>query len=70
MTRERHPTRSVIERRKTDDIVAEVRAAFAAIMDAIPPLPPEVSNAFLVIGAAGLLILVVSILNICEANNS
>ncbi len=46
-----------------DDIAAEVRAAFAAIMDAIPPIPPEVSNAFLVIGAAGLLILVVSILN-------
>ena len=29
-----------------DDIAAEVRAAFAAIIDAIPPVPPEVSNAF------------------------
>jgi hypothetical protein len=46
-----------------DDIGAEVPAAFAAIIDAIPPVPPEVSNAFLAIGAAGLLILVVSILN-------
>jgi uncharacterized membrane protein len=45
------------------DIAAEVRAAFAAIMDVIPPIPQEVSNAFLAIGAAGLLILVVSVLN-------
>jgi hypothetical protein len=43
-----------------DDIAAEVRAAFAAIMDAIPPIPPEASNAFLAIGAGGVLILLVS----------
>ena len=48
---------------KMDDIAEELRTAFAAIMDAIPPIPPEVSNAFLAIGAGGLLILLVSILN-------
>jgi hypothetical protein len=46
-----------------DDIAAEVRATFAAIMDAVPPIPLEVWNAFIAIGAAGLLLLVVSILN-------
>jgi hypothetical protein len=46
-----------------DDIAAEVRAAFAAIMDAIPPMPPEVWNAFGAIAAGGVLILLVSILN-------
>jgi hypothetical protein len=46
-----------------DDIAAEVRATFAAIMDAVPPIPLEVWNAFLAIAAGGLLLLVVSILN-------
>jgi hypothetical protein len=44
-----------------DDIAAEVRTTFAAIMDAVPPIPLELWNAFLAIGAAGLLILVVSV---------
>jgi hypothetical protein len=59
----KHKLAGLAPEEKMADIAAEVRAAFAAIMDAIPPIPPEVSNAFLAIGAAGLLILVVSVLN-------
>ena len=40
-----------------DDIASEVRITSAAIMDAVPAIPLEVWNAFLAIGAAGLLIL-------------
>jgi hypothetical protein len=47
-----------------DDMAAEMRTELAAIMDTIPPIPPEVWNAFGAIAAGGLLILVVYILNL------
>jgi hypothetical protein len=46
-----------------DSIAEEVWTAFAAIRDAIPPIPLEVWTAFAAIAAGGLLILVVYILN-------
>jgi hypothetical protein len=50
--------------RKMYAIPEEVRTEFAAIMDAIPPIPPEAWNAFGAVAAGGLLILVVYILNL------
>ena len=47
-----------------DTIAEEVRAAFAAIMDAIPPMPLEVWTGFAALAGGGLLILVVYILSL------
>jgi hypothetical protein len=49
---------------KMDAILEEVWTEFAAIRDVIPPIPPEVWNAFGAIAAGDLLILVVYILNL------
>ncbi len=46
-----------------DAILSEVRTAFAAIMDSIPPMPLEMWTAFAAIAAGGLLILLIYILN-------